>query len=55
MGFSDSVECYARAHGYQFILTHDKDWGCDYLNDVSLFLAINWWKRKSVMPFDSKT
>ncbi|CAL2034922.1 unnamed protein product [Caenorhabditis brenneri] len=29
----DSVECYANAHGYQFILTTDGNWGCDYLND----------------------
>ncbi|EFO99210.1 hypothetical protein CRE_17849 [Caenorhabditis remanei] len=29
----DSVECYARAHGYQFILTHDNNWGCDHLKD----------------------
>uniref|UniRef100_A0A1I7TGF2 Nucleotid_trans domain-containing protein n=1 Tax=Caenorhabditis tropicalis TaxID=1561998 RepID=A0A1I7TGF2_9PELO len=29
----DSVECYSKAHGYQFILTNDRNWGCDHLND----------------------
>ncbi|KAF1768101.1 hypothetical protein GCK72_008062 [Caenorhabditis remanei] len=29
----NSVECYTKAHGYQFILTHDNVWGCDYLKD----------------------
>uniref|UniRef100_A0A1I7TGF3 Nucleotid_trans domain-containing protein n=1 Tax=Caenorhabditis tropicalis TaxID=1561998 RepID=A0A1I7TGF3_9PELO len=28
-----SVECYSKAHGYQFILTNDRNWGCDHLND----------------------
>lgn len=27
----DSVECYAKAHGYQFVLTNDDGWGCEYL------------------------
>ncbi|CAL2034921.1 unnamed protein product [Caenorhabditis brenneri] len=29
----DSVECYAKAHGYQFILTNDTKWGCDHLKE----------------------
>ncbi|EFO99261.1 hypothetical protein CRE_17940 [Caenorhabditis remanei] len=29
----DSVECYAKAHGYQFILTDDNGYGCDYLKE----------------------
>ncbi|CAL2034911.1 unnamed protein product [Caenorhabditis brenneri] len=29
----DSVECYAKAHGYQFVLTKDNNWGCDHLLD----------------------
>ncbi|CAL2034908.1 unnamed protein product [Caenorhabditis brenneri] len=29
----DSVECYAKAHGYKFILTTDNNWGCDHLED----------------------
>ncbi|EGT38704.1 hypothetical protein CAEBREN_07191 [Caenorhabditis brenneri] len=31
----DSVECYAKAHGYQFILTNDTNWGCDHLKEKS--------------------
>ncbi|CAL2034912.1 unnamed protein product [Caenorhabditis brenneri] len=29
----DSMECYAKAHGYQSILTSDTNWGCDHLED----------------------
>ncbi|CAL2034913.1 unnamed protein product [Caenorhabditis brenneri] len=29
----DSVECYAKAHGYQFILTNDSNWECDHLKE----------------------
>lgn len=32
---SDSVECYAKAHGYEFVLTNDSNFGCDHIKIVS--------------------
>uniref|UniRef100_A0A1I7TGF0 Glyco_transf_7C domain-containing protein n=1 Tax=Caenorhabditis tropicalis TaxID=1561998 RepID=A0A1I7TGF0_9PELO len=38
----DSVECYAKAHGYQFVLTDDSNWGCDYLKDGTGHIRDTW-------------
>ncbi|CAB05466.1 Nucleotide-diphospho-sugar transferase domain-containing protein [Caenorhabditis elegans] len=32
----DSVECYAKAHGYEFVLTNDSNFGCDHIK-INIF------------------